>query len=200
MTWPVSGFDVAARPLRPAGDGGAGGGGFTWPFMGWTGKARPLTIGLGRGRREPRPHRQALRPKLEPLDPGFGIEVVTLAGEDVEPLRGADQRRLDSLLEADGGPGGPGRPAGRHAWGPDRVSAPCPAWPAVCPELSFAPAPALGVAAPNAPAWDPEQPRPLRLFRKPERLEGVMALTPDDPPRQFQWRRRTDRIRPGRGT
>jgi protein ImuB len=34
----------------------------------------------------------------------------------------------------------------------------------------------------------------LRLFRRPEPLEGVFALLPDDPPRRFRWRGRTHEV------
>jgi protein ImuB len=34
----------------------------------------------------------------------------------------------------------------------------------------------------------------VRLFRRPEPLDDVLALTPDDPPRQFRWRGRLHRI------
>jgi protein ImuB len=34
----------------------------------------------------------------------------------------------------------------------------------------------------------------VRLFRRPEPLEDVLALTPDDPPRQFRWRGRLHRV------
>ncbi|MDB5477141.1 MAG: Nucleotidyltransferase/DNA polymerase involved in repair, partial [Phenylobacterium sp.] len=61
------------------------------------------------------------------------------------------------------------------------------------PELSAARARPL--ASPTqARAWDPETPRPVRLFRRPEPLEDVTALTPDDPPRQFRWRGRLHRV------
>ena len=49
------------------------------------------------------------------------------------------------------------------------------------------------------PPWDRETPRPVRLFRQPEPLEGVIALTPDDPPSQFRWRGRVHRIRRAEG-
>ena len=42
--------------------------------------------------------------------------------------------------------------------------------------------------------WNPETPRPMRLFRRPEPLEFVSALHPDDPPSQFRWRKRLHRI------
>ena len=37
--------------------------------------------------------------------------------------------------------------------------------------------------------WDPDRPRPVRLFEKPEPIDAV-ALLPDDPPRRFRWRGR----------
>jgi hypothetical protein len=46
------------------------------------------------------------------------------------------------------------------------------------------------------PAW---RPRPLRLLPRPEVLEAVIALTPDEPPRQFRWRGRVHRIRLAEG-
>ncbi len=47
--------------------------------------------------------------------------------------------------------------------------------------------------------WDPEAPRPIRLFRRPEPLEDVTALLPDDPPIQFRWRGRLHRVRRAEG-
>jgi protein ImuB len=39
----------------------------------------------------------------------------------------------------------------------------------------------------------------VRLFRRPEPLEQVVALTPDDPPRQFRWRGRLHQVRRAEG-
>ena len=44
-----------------------------------------------------------------------------------------------------------------------------------------------------------EAPRPVRLFRRPEPLENVVALTPDDPPTQFRWRGQLHRVRRAEG-
>ena len=190
-------FDVAAVLCARLDTEGQGGRRFHLAFHGVDGKARPLTIGLALAGRDPARIAKLFNPKLETVDPGFGIEVVTLVAEDVEPLAGR-QRRLDSLLDPDQSLA-PLIDRLVNRLGPDRVWRNAPVASHV-PELSSAPAPALGgLAESAAPAWDPEQPRPLRLFRKPERLEGVLALTPDDPPRQFQWRRRTHRVRLAEG-
>ena len=52
------------------------------------------------------------------------------------------------------------------------------------------------VAAPGG--WDPERPRPLRLFRRPEPIEAV-APVPDDPPVFFRWRGAGHRVRRAEG-
>ena len=39
----------------------------------------------------------------------------------------------------------------------------------------------------------------MRLFRRPEPVEAVMALTPDDPPSQFRWRGQLHRVRRAEG-
>jgi protein ImuB len=39
----------------------------------------------------------------------------------------------------------------------------------------------------------------VRLFRRPEPVDGVIALTPDDPPSQFRWRGQVHRVRRAEG-
>jgi protein ImuB len=39
----------------------------------------------------------------------------------------------------------------------------------------------------------------VRLFRRPEPVEDVTALLPDDPPLQFRWRGRLHRVRRAEG-
>ena len=43
--------------------------------------------------------------------------------------------------------------------------------------------------APDHP-WHPRWPRPVRLLRRPELLDHVVAALPDQPPKQFRWRGR----------
>jgi protein ImuB len=160
------------------------------------GRAQGLSVGLSQAGRDAVRLSKLFRPKLEQVDPGFGIEVATLAAEGVETLAGR-QIRLDAdaaVAAQDGIVPLVDRLANRLGEG--RV------WKAVpveshVPERAVRPAPPL--AATSARGWDPEIPRPLRLFRRPEPLEAVMALTPDDPPRQFQWRGRLHRVRHAEG-
>jgi protein ImuB len=136
-----------------------------------------------------------LAPKIEAVDPGFGIEAVTITAAEVERLAGR-QADLD----------GADRPAVEEGLSPlvDRLAnrlGEARVWRAApieshVPELSVARRRPLATAS---GAWDPETPRPVRLFRRPEPLEDVMALTPDDPPRQFRWRGRLHRVRRAEG-
>lgn len=51
----------------------------------------------------------------------------------------------------------------------------------------------LDRSAPPHP-WEPRWPRPVRLLRRPEPIEDVLALLPDQPPRRFTWRGETHRV------
>lgn len=189
-------LDVAAKLCVRLELEGQGAQKFHLSFHRVDGRPQTLTVGLALAGRDPTRIAKLFTPKLETVDPGFGVEVVTLAAEGVEPVAGR-QVRLDSLLE-------PGREESlaplidrlTNRLGEGRVWKAAPVESHV-PEQSVTHAAPLAVT--TAQPWDPERPRPLRLFRKPEPLELVMALTPDDPPRQFQWRRRLHRVRLAEG-
>ena len=190
-------FDVAARLCERLEREGQGARRFELAFHRLDGKAQSLRIGLALAARDPARIAKLFAPKLETVDPGFGIEVATLAAEGVEPVAGR-QVRLDALLDGgleDGLAPLVDRLANRL--GEDRV------WRAV-PVQSHIPEQSARAARPLDPApeaadWPTDIPRPLRLFRRPEPLEAVVALTPDDPPRQFEWRKRLRRIRQAEG-
>ena len=190
-------FDVAARLCERLEREGQGARRFELAFHRLDGKAHALVIGLALAARDPARIAKLFAPKLETVDPGFGIEVVTLAAEAVEPMAGR-QVRLDALLDGgleDGLTPLIDRLANRL--GEERVWKTVPVESHI-PEQSAAPAGPLA-PPPAVAGWPRETPRPLRLFRKPEPLSGVIALTPDDPPRQFEWRRRLRRIRHAEG-
>ena len=162
------------------------------------GCALPLTVGLSLAGRDARRIARLFQPRLETVDPGFGIECVTLAAYAVEPLSGR-QGRIDAdlaVMAEDGLAPLVDRLVNRL--GPERV------WRAAAveshvPELSVGRTPALGAPPSGAPPWDREAPRPVRLFRRPEPVEDVTALLPDDPPLQFRWRGRLHRVRRAEG-
>jgi protein ImuB len=156
------------------------------------GKALPLAIGLSLPGRDPVRLAKLFAPKLETVDPGFGIEVVTLTAHAVEPTSGR-QGRLDKAREATVEEGlAPLVDRLTNRLGEERV------WRAV-PVESHVPELAVGRARPlarpsDAQPWNRETPRPARLFRRPEPVDAVLAITPDDPPSQFRWRGQLHRV------
>lgn len=161
------------------------------------GKDQPVRAGLSRPGRDAARIAKLLKPKLDVVDPGFGIEVVTLWAAEVEPLSTA-QRNLSA--DADGGAGleeGLAPLVDRlvNRLGEDRV------WRAD-PHPSHVPERAVVRRAPLDPrpedAWNPDRPRPTRLLRRPEAIE-VLAKLPDDPPVRFTWRGQSRRVRLAEG-
>jgi protein ImuB len=146
--------------------------------------------------RDPARLSRLFRPRLETVDPGFGIEVVTLAADETAPLA-PRQAGLDAASD----------PPGEEALAPlvDRLTHRLGAsavWRAA-PYPSHLPERASRPTAPLAPlgsgaSWDPDLPRPSRLFRRPEPVEAV-AIAPDDPPRLFRWRGVAHRVRLAEG-
>lgn len=189
--------DVAAKLCARLETQGQGARRFEIAFHRVDGRALPLSIGLSLPGRDARRIAKLITPKLETVDPGFGIEVVTLAAHDVEPISGR-QARLDNAREATVEEGlAPLVDRLVNRLGEARV------WRAV-PVESHVPELAAGRARPLTPPsparpWSRETPRPTRLFRRPEPLEAVMALTPDDPPTQFRWRGQLHRVRRAEG-
>ena len=188
--------DVTARLCERLETAGQGARRFELTFHRVDGRPESLSLGLAAAARDPARIARLFHPRLETIDPGFGIEVVTLRGEAVETITGrqigleagqtpAPEDGLVPLLD---------RLTNRL--GPDRVWRSTPVDSHV-PERSARPGPVLSRAATRS--WDPLQPRPLRLFRSPEPVEGVIALTPDDPPRQFRWRGQLHRVRHAEG-
>ena len=189
--------DIAARLCARLEAQGRGARRFELCFHRLDGVVQRLAIGLALPGREAGAIARLLVPKLETIDPGFGIEVVTLAAEAVEPLS-ARQSRLDEgrdvALEEGVAPL-VDRLANRL--GEDAVWR-AEAHPSHDPERAVRRRPPLSPAAPGE-SWDPQRPRPLRLFRRPEPIEAVVALVPDDPPVSFRWRGAAHRVRRAEG-
>jgi protein ImuB len=142
------------------------------------GTVQRIGIGTGLASRDADHLARLLAPRIERIDPGFGIERMVLAAE-VEPLdarqgglpgsaaavaarREALARLLDRLR---------GRLGARAVMRLDPV-------PSHWPERAVATADPL---APPPPALPAGRPRPVRLARPPRRIEG-MSLLPDGPP------------------
>jgi len=187
--------DVAAMLCARLEAEGRGARRFELCFHRLDGVAQSLCIGLSLPGRDPRRIARLFTPRLESVDPGFGIEIVTLAAEAVERLL-----PRQSLLD-DGGKIAPeeaiaplvDRLAGRL--GPHAVWRAAP-FPSHVPERATSRLPPLSPAKNGA--WELKRPRPLRLFGRPEPIE-VIAPVPDDPPVFFRWRGASHRVRRAEG-
>jgi len=156
------------------------------------GSRQSLSVGTSRPRRDPDHLAYLFRDRLERLDPGFGVEAMTLRATRIEPLIarqkslinegfiGESESDLSDLLDRLANRLGEACvhglvPRGSHL--PERAVA-------VGPALE-----ALGVPQ----SWRRGQPRPLRLFDPPQPVEAL-ALLPDHPPQRFRWRRLQHRV------
>ncbi len=162
------------------------------------GAALSVAVGLSLPGRDARRIDKLLHPKVETVDPGFGVESVSIAAYEVEPVSGR-QGRIDAARMASVEDGlAPLVDRLTNRLGPERVWRAAPVESHV-PELAVRRAKPLGEQPVAARHWDREAPRPVRLFRHPEPLENVMAPVPDDPPQQFRWRGRLHRVRRAEG-
>ncbi|BCW88259.1 Protein ImuB [Alphaproteobacteria bacterium SO-S41] len=120
--------------------------------------------------------------KIEKIDPGFGVEIMTLSAPVVEPL-GAKQS-ISSLIDAPEADITALIDTLSNRVGEHRLYR-------FAPLQSDVPERSVGKVAPTAPqtgeGWPDHWPRPSRLFPHPERIETV-ALLPDNPPVSFTWR------------
>ena len=151
------------------------------------GRTERIAIGTSRPTRDAKHLHRLLAMKIETIDPGFGIETLRLVAGRCEPLRAeaiegvltgeAPAPDLAPLVDRLAGRLGGGR---LFRWSARESDV---------PERSVA---RIGPLAPAA-EW-PAYPRPVCLLSPPERVDNVVALLPDQPPRRFTWRGRAYRV------
>lgn len=148
-----------------------------------------VRIGLARPVRDTRRLTRLLCDRIETIDPGLGIEVMSLVATLAEPL--AERQTVSSLT-------GEAEPdlSGLIDTLVNRVGAKAvyrfaPVASDV-PERSVRRIPAL--AEDVGMGWPAHWPRPSRLLAKPEPIE-TMALLPDHPPNWISWRGVRRRVR-----
>jgi protein ImuB len=141
--------------------------------------------------------RERLDALADPLDPGFGFDLVRLSAGRTEIVV-QQQRDLDANVhDNDELAALIDRIAARI--GGRRVVVHLPQDTHI-PERAVLAAPAQHhLAAATLAAWparvESEPPlRPLRLFERPEPIEVLFAEVPDKPPRHFEWRRASHTI------
>jgi protein ImuB len=168
---------------------------FELAFHRLDGRAERRVVGLSLPGRGPEAIARLFAPMLETVDPGFGIEVVTLAAEEVEPLaeRQITLQSLGEVAREDGVAPLIDRLANRL--GEARVWR-AEAYPSHIPERAVVREGAL--SPPAGEGWPQHRPRPVRLFARPEPIEATAPI-PDDPPVLFRWRGQVRRVRRAEG-
>lgn len=161
-----------------------------------------IRIGLARPSRDALHLVRLLARRIEDIEPGFGIDSLTLhvrraARLDPEPFA----ERLDEEAAPDLAPlidVLATRIGTARLWRCQPVESDVP-------ERSVARGPVLDTPerpgrrakiddvgqldrAGVLPPWHARWPRPARLLARPERVDDVVALMPDHPPRRFTWR------------
>jgi protein ImuB len=167
------------------------------------GRAERRVVGLSLPGRDPKAIARLFAPMLESVDPGFGIEVVTLAAEGVEasPERQIALQSVRKVALEDGLAPLVDRLANRL--GAARIWR-AAAFPSHIPERAVVRRAAFGAALGAAlspaegPTWAKQRPRPVRLFARPEPIDATAPI-PDDPPVFFRWRGRIRRVRRAEG-
>lgn len=174
-----------------------GGRRFEASFFRADGIVRRIAIETGQPTRDAkavlRLYHERLEALADPVDPGFGFDVIRFAATETEPHAPA-QASLDGRVQEEGdvadlvdrlsarfGRTRVLRFVGVDTHDPDRAA-------------RLAPAVEHRGDAPW-PAPEPEEPpkRPLQLFASPQPVE-VTAEVPDGPPRTFRWRRVEHRV------
>lgn len=182
--------EAASRQLEERKHGGRR---FEALFFRTDGLVQRLRVETGRPSRDVPSLMRLFRERIEalsdPLDPGFGFDLIRLNVPLSEPL-GASQLGLEggsvtesevtALIE---------RLSTRL--GRNRVRRFAPRDTHIPEQAEFS-LPALDDTPPAAwPIADPGEPplRPLHLFDPPQRIEVIGAEVPDGPPARFRWRR-----------
>jgi protein ImuB len=168
---------------------------FTAEFHRVDGEAARRVVSAALPARDAKRLMDLFTPKLESVDPGFGIEVALLRAARVEPLRAAQTDLVANSATAQNADLAPLIDRLRNRLGEARV------WRAAS-YPSHVPERAVTQIAPLAPPvetrWARGAPRPLRLFARPQPIEAV-APVPDDPPLLFRWRGKSHRVRAAEG-
>lgn len=145
-------------------------------------RAQALRVGTALPLRDAKRMTRLLSDKIETIDPGFGIEVMTLAATVAEPM--VPKQVVTSLVEEPEPDVSGLIDLLANRVGEQNFYRAAPVASDV-PERSVRHVPAL---APETGAeWPGHWPRPSRLLSHPEPIDTV-ALLPDHPPVSFTWR------------
>ncbi len=191
--------ELAAEAARQLEERGEGGRRFEAYFFRSDGLIRPLSVETSQPSRDPALVIRLMNERIDglsdPIDPGFGFDLIRLSVPVTEPLA-VTQLRLE---------GGAVREAEVAALidrlstrlGRNRVQR-LVAQDTHIPEQMQLALPAVEAGQPNAnwPKPVPGEPplRPLHLFDPPQPID-VIAEVPDGPPHRFRWRRKFHEVK-----
>lgn len=148
-----------------------------------------IRVGVSQPSQDHRHLTRLLCERIKTIDPGFGVEQMSLAATLAEPM--ARRQSVSDLVEEQ---------TPDVSYLIDNLSNRLGAQRLYCvrPVASDVPERAVRRVGPLAPdaggAWPTEWPRPVRLLRAPEPIETV-ALLPDHAPETFTWRGVRRRVR-----
>jgi protein ImuB len=146
------------------------------------GRVEAIRVGTSKPSRDVKSLIRLLSPKLEAVDPGFGIELMILSAPVAEPL--IYRQSTSGLTEESEADISGLVDTLSNRLGPHRLYR-------AVPIESDVPERSVGRVAPLAPkqvgGWSAQWPRPARLLPRPEPIQTV-ALLPDHPPASFTWR------------
>lgn len=148
-----------------------------------------VRVGLGRPVCETKRLIRLLCEKIEAIEPGFGIEIMTLSATLAEPLE--RKQVVSSLIEETSADVSGLIDILANRVGERAVYRMAPVASDV-PERSVRRVAAL--TEETGAVWPSHWPRPARLLPRPEPIE-TMALLPDHPPAWFSWRGIRRRVR-----
>lgn len=155
------------------------------------GHTQQFRIGMAGATRDASHLKRMLGMRVERVEPGLGIEAISLRAPRTEPLTPAT---VDALAE--------GPNSGKIILLSDQLAGRVgeEALFRVGSNESDVPERAIKrIGVTTQPVGWPSWPRPIRLLRPPEPLLNVAVLMPDHPPRRFAWRGRTYRVVRGDG-
>jgi protein ImuB len=181
--------DLADMLCVRLGDEGLGARRLDLAFARIDGRTEIIRAGTAAPNREPRHLVRLLIERLGTVDPGFGVETMTLSAPLAEPL---DTRQIAAgFADVAGGDIALLVDTLANRLGAHRLYR-------AAPVESDIPERAVRTVAPLAPTlgavWPTELPRPVRLLDPPEEVQTLAEL-PDHPPRQFIWRGRRHPVR-----
>ncbi|GLK80857.1 Y-family DNA polymerase [Methylopila turkensis] len=186
--------DLLGKAMELLEAAGQGGRAFEASFFRTDGAVRRVDVATGRPTRDVAAVLRLLRARIEaladPLDPGFGFDLIRLAVPVAEPLAQLQPQFDGETREDEAVSDLVDRLVAR--FGASRVLR-FSAADSHDPTRASRLVPATSLVAATSASPPPEEPgepplRPLRMFDPPQPIE-TLAETPDGPPLRFRWRR-----------